>query len=66
MTTVLGDITAAGEDADVHIDELGTVLESLSNNERVVEAKTAIFFQRLKSHGMFPKKFYPQSQPSTV
>lgn len=42
MTTVLGDITAAGEDADVHIDELGTVLESLSNNERVVEAKTAI------------------------
>jgi len=42
MTAVLGDITAAGEDVDVNIDELGTVLESLSKNEGVAEAKTAI------------------------
>lgn len=42
VTTVLGDITAAGEDAGAHISDLGTVLENLSNNDEVAEAKTAI------------------------
>lgn len=42
VTTVLGDITTAGEDAGAHISDLGTVLENLSEDGGSAKAKTAI------------------------
>ena len=55
MTAVLGDITAAGEDVDVNIDELGTVLESLSKTRGLLKRKPQ-FLQQLKLRGIFLKK----------
>lgn len=42
VTTVLGDITAASDDAGAHTGKLGHVLESLSKEDGSAEVKTAI------------------------